>query len=239
MKKRKKQPSPAKPAVQTTAPREAAPGQVTPAPEIGALLPEPPEPRAEKRNIPVSLLVTLFVLIYWGDLYVMDHGADITGQAGAFPNVVYDPFTSYADLTRANPVSPEQEEHNKGLQIFKFICVQCHQPNGLGVPGQYPPLAGSDWVQHEDPGRIIRIVLNGLSGPLEVKGQSFNNTMPPWKTTLSDEQIAHVLTFIRREWGNNAPRVTPEEVADVRAQVKSRDTPFTPGELETLPGKKS
>lgn len=201
---------------------------------VPTILPELPEPRAEKRSLPIWLIVLLFILLYWGDMYIMDHGADLAGKAGAFPAVVYDPFHSYGELAQANPVSPEQEERNKGQQVFNFVCVQCHQANGQGVPGQFPPLAGSEWV-HESPNRLIRIVLNGITGPIDVKGQAFNNTMPPWKGTLNDEQIAHVLSFVRKEWGNNAPSITPEEVSKVRAETKSREAPFTAPELRAIP----
>jgi mono/diheme cytochrome c family protein len=200
-------------------------------------LAELPEPRAEKRPLPIWLVVLTVILLYWADMYIMDHGADVAGKAGAFPIVVYDPFRTYEDLELANPVSPEELVRNKGRQVFNFVCVACHQGNGQGLPGQFPPLAGSEWVQSPSAERIIRIVLNGLAGPLEVKGQSFNNIMPPWKATLTDEQIAHVLSFVRGQWGNTASTVTPEEVAKIRQAIKSREAPFTPAELKAMPDK--
>ena len=201
------------------------------------VLPELPEPQAVIRNVPIWLIVLLAGLLYWADMYVMEHGADVAGKTGPFPITVYDPFGSYSDLVKANPVTPEQEEHNKGQQVFNFVCVQCHQANGQGLPGQYPPLAGSEWVQAEGPANMVRIVLNGLSGPIDVKGQSFNNQMPPWKATLTDEQIAHVISFVRKEWGNSASRATVEEVKKIREQLKDRDDPFNAQELKTLPVK--
>ncbi len=208
------------------------------APATVMVLPEPAEPRADKRPLPVWLIVLLFVLLYWGDMYVMEHGADLAGKGGPFPTMVYDPFRSYEELDKANPVTPEEAERRKGQQVYNFICVQCHQLNGQGVPGQFPPLAGSEWVLTEGAERPIHIVLNGVTGPITVKGGSYNNTMPPWKATLSDEQIAHVLTFVRKQWGNSAPSVAAEEVAQVRAQVKARgDAPFTAAELQAVPEK--
>lgn len=195
---------------------------------------EAPEPTAEKRPLPIWLLVLLFILLYWGDMYIMNNGADLAGEAGAFPVVVYDPFQSYSDLALANPVSPEQEARNKGIQVYNFVCIQCHQGNGMGLPGQFPPLAGSEWLTEPTAAKAVRIVLNGLSGPIQVKGASFNNSMPPWKGTLNDQQVAHVLSFVRQEWGNNASPVTPEEVAKVREQLKLRQAPFTAPELQAL-----
>ena len=72
---------------------------------------------------------------------------------------------------------------------------------GLGAAVEFPPLAGSEWVLEPGPNRIIRIVLNGFGGPVTVKGQSFQNTMVPFRDILNDTQIAQVLMYIRSEWG--------------------------------------
>jgi hypothetical protein len=87
-------------------------------------------------------------------------------------------------------------------------------------------------VNEKEPGRIIRAVLLGLTGPITVNGQPFNNTMVAWNT-LSDQEIADVITYVRQEWGNKASPVTPEQVAAVRAKLKAqgRTTTWTPDEL--------
>jgi mono/diheme cytochrome c family protein len=102
----------------------------------------------------------------------------------------------------------------------------------LGAPGQFPPLAGSEWVNESEPGRVIRAVLNGLQGPISVHGQNFNNVMVPWNS-LSDEDIAAVITFVRqnKEWGNTASAVTPAQVQAVRLKIKPHPTAFTADEL--------
>jgi mono/diheme cytochrome c family protein len=113
--------------------------------------------------------------------------------------------------------------------------VTCHQPDGNGTPGQFPPLTGSEWLKEKEPGRIIRIVLNGLNGPLQLNGKSYNGSMVPWKDTLKDEEIAAVLTYVRKAkgFGNNAEEVKPERVAAVRKKLEAagRTQPFTPDEL--------
>ena len=109
--------------------------------------------------------------------------------------------------------------------------------NGQGSPGLNPPLAGSEWVLAEGPNRIIRIVLHGLQGPIEVKGQSFNAAMLAWRDILTDEDIANVLSFIRNEWGNKAPLVTPEQVKAIREETAARDSNWTPTELLAVPEK--
>ena len=79
---------------------------------------------------------------------------------------------------------------------------------------------------------MIRLVLNGLQGPITVKGQAFNNVMVPWNS-LSDDDLAAVITFVRqnKEWGNKASAVTPQQVKAVRGKLKGRSNSFTPEEL--------
>jgi len=104
------------------------------------------------------------------------------------------------------------------------LCFTCHQPNGQGISGQFPPLAGSDWVLDEKE-RLIKISIHGLMGEIEVNRVKYNNVMAPPGIppgSLTDQQIADVLTYIRNEWGNSASAVSPEEVATVRLTVKNR-----------------
>ena len=118
----------------------------------------------------------------------------------------------------------------KGREIFMKICAACHQRDGEGKDGVAPPLVGSEWVIAPDGGRMVRIVLNGLQGPIRVRGREWNLVMPPWRNNLDDDQVAVVLSFIRSELGNNhADAVTPEFVAGIRQQP--RDKPETSAEL--------
>jgi mono/diheme cytochrome c family protein len=110
------------------------------------------------------------------------------------------------------------------------ICAGCHQSNGQGVAGVYPPLAGSEIVAGK-PEVPIGIILHGLNGPIKVKGQSFNNTMLALGSQLSDEQIAAILSYERSSFGNSASPVTAEQVKGVRQTTASRTTPFTAADL--------
>lgn len=112
-----------------------------------------------------------------------------------------------------------------------LVCQSCHQENGEGLPNLYPPLAGSDWVTG-DPEIPIAIILHGMQGEIEVKGAKYNNVMAPW-ASLSDAQIAAILTYERSSWGNSASAVTAEQVAAVRAKTASRTTPWTPDEVKS------
>lgn len=118
-----------------------------------------------------------------------------------------------------------------GKRVFTNVCITCHQQNGQGQPGVYPPLAGSEWATGNEE-RVIRIVLHGLNGPITVEGKEFNNVMAPLGDALKDEQIANALSYVRSEWGNAAPEVLPETVARVRADTAGRKTYWTAGELE-------
>ncbi|MEQ2007336.1 MAG: c-type cytochrome, partial [Limisphaerales bacterium] len=121
-----------------------------------------------------------------------------------------------------------------GENIYEMACLPCHQPEGKGLSGVYPPLAGSDWVRG-DKARIIKVVLHGLTGPVTVAGQNFGHTpasVPmPSLGGLTDEQIADVLTFIRGEFGQQASPVTAAEVKAVRTATGKRETPWTAAEL--------
>ena len=94
-----------------------------------------------------------------------------------------------------------------GATVFMDNCSSCHQANGEGVPGTYPPLAGNAVVTGPA-AKVVHIVKHGLSGPIVVRGTSYNGQMPAWNGTLSDPDIASVITYIRSAWGNKAGAVT-------------------------------
>jgi len=116
-------------------------------------------------------------------------------------------------------------------QSVYATCTTCHQATGLGVPGAFPPLAGSEIVMGK-PEIPVAIVLHGMMGPVKVKGTEYNGMMTPWGGAFNDVQIAAVTTYIRSQWGNTAPAVTPELVAKVRAATASRTTMWTWDELQ-------
>lgn len=99
--------------------------------------------------------------------------------------------------------------------IYNTYCAPCHQQDGEGSPPRYPPLAGSEWVTG-DPQRLISVILNGLEGPIDVRGERYDNPMPQHRF-LSDADVARVATYIRTNFGNEAGPVTADEVASVRA----------------------
>ena len=188
--------------------------------------PQEIEPIAGSARAPVWLFVLVAVLAFWGMGFLDNHG-------GGFDPLVYKPYKSLAEL-KADQPRTGNDAFRKGQKVFETYCQVCHQSTGLGAPNQFPPLAGSEWVLAKEPGRVIRIVLHGLQGPVTVKSQAFDSaSMIPWKTDLSDEQIADVLTYIRgnKEWGNDAPPVTAEQVKAIREKTSSRSSQWFISEL--------
>ena len=120
-----------------------------------------------------------------------------------------------------------------GSKIFATTCVVCHQVDGAGKEGLFPPLAGSEWVTG-DAAQMVRIILHGLTGPVEVAGETYSGAMPGWGAILKDAEIAAVATYVRGAWGNKAAPITAAKVIAIRTATKSRTTPFTVAELALL-----
>ena len=110
--------------------------------------------------------------------------------------------------------SSETEVEHPGKEVYDAVCLACHMADGSGVPGMHPPITDTEWVSG-DKERLIELVLNGMSGEIEVKGEKYNSIMPP-HSHLTDKQIADVLTYIRSNFDNEASEITPQEVANVR-----------------------
>jgi mono/diheme cytochrome c family protein len=139
------------------------------------------------------------------------------------------PADSGAPLAAAGNVSME-----KGQEIYGR-CMACHQQNGNGMPGAFPPLAGSEWVTGPV-SRPIAVVLHGLQGEITVNGAKYNSIMMAYGTgaPMTDEEVASVLTYVRASFGNTASAVTVEDVAKVRTATAGRTTPMSQKDLEAL-----
>jgi|SRR5215831_14788603 len=189
-----------------------------------AVIPEGAEPTMGSRAIPMWLIVLFFVFVFLGL-----SSFDI--NSGWFRTEVYIPNRSLADL-------PSQQwavfgpDPNLGKRPYEQVCGLCHQPDGMGKPGQFPPLVGSEWVNGA-PARLIRVPLLGINGSIKVKGQPWALSMPAMGASMSDEDLAAVLTYIRMSWGNKGTEVTPAMVKAVRAELGGRSQPLD-GEAELL-----
>jgi len=175
-------------------------------------------------------IVGAFMLsLFLGGLYLAYH-------SGGFRSDVYESnAVSWAGggAQTAEKVDPKVV----GKRLYSQNCVVCHQATGLGVAGQFPPLAGSEWVNSDSKhgeNHLVLLMLHGHQGPMSVKGGNYNNAMPQWKQ-LSDDQIASILTYIRSDWGNNASPIEPSFVAGIRSEHKEQSDPWTQSQLMAMP----
>lgn len=171
-------------------------------------------------------------------------GGQLGPNVGSFKFNVSNPFPL---PTAADDVRPGAGDGAAALDPFALamkkgasgyaVCGGCHQGNGAGLPGQFPPLAGSEWVTGGTE-RLIRVLQHGLTGAISVKGQSYNTPggMQPFGAAMSSQDLANVLTYVRNSFGNEAPMITKEMVQKVRDEEK-RTTQWTEDELKPFADK--
>lgn len=193
---------------------------------------EPRDPLEGREPVPWWLWVLVALAIFWGGWYLGRYGGpfDTTthvafGEADPF---VEEQATQDVEEPAADPIAAGQD-------IYAQNCQSCHQEGGQGLAGTFPPVVGSEWVTGP-PETVIRIVLHGLTGPIEVAGQTYDGQMPAWGDTLTDEEISGVITYIRQWDANDAGPVSPEQVVEVRNADAGRTTPWTAEELRQLEG---
>lgn len=124
---------------------------------------------------------------------------------------------------------------DSGKKLFAVNCASCHQASGLGLGDQYPPLAGSEWVSG-NPELIIKVILKGLKGEIQVNGKTYAPAggMAAVSNLKTDREIANVTTYVRQAWGNEAPEVSVEEVAQARADSADQKDQWIGQELQSI-----
>ncbi len=148
--------------------------------------------------------------------------------------VVWPGKPGVAALAQAKPLTPEQQARfETGKTLFSAVCAACHQITGRGLDGLAPPLLDSEWALGA-PERTIRIVLHGVRGPITVLGRVHTGDMPAFGGALDDQQIASILTYVRREWGHTASPVEPGQVKAIRAATREHSDAFSPEELNLI-----
>jgi mono/diheme cytochrome c family protein len=180
--------------------------------------------------LPPWLVIVFLALAFLGAGYLF-------WNSGGFSVKVFNPARVAWDGAGSGGAAAAPDPMVLGKRLFTQNCAVCHQQTGLGVPGQFPPLAGSEWVLAQDwhgDNHMVNIVLHGFQGAVTVKGEQFNNVMAPWGKVLKDEQIAAVLTYVRNEWGNKAPPITKDFVSKIREQTKDRTEAWTQKELQAI-----
>ncbi|MBA3272611.1 MAG: cytochrome c, partial [Chthoniobacterales bacterium] len=167
------------------------------------------EPRVGLEPLSIWLIAVYGLAIFFGGAYLGRFSGNFSGEGLDYSmNTAAKKGPTGGGETQAAELGPVE----RGKKIYSANCATCHQANGLGVAGQYPPLAGSEYVTGSTK-RLGMILLKGLEGPLTVKGVQYGSAvMQPWEKTLTDAKIADVLTYIRQEWGNSAGPVAPEGI---------------------------
>jgi mono/diheme cytochrome c family protein len=118
-------------------------------------------------------------------------------------------------LAEASWHGPDPASMQRGEKVYKQTCLTCHQADAGGVPDMTPPLIKSQYVQGP-PGKLIVIVMNGLKEGVEIEGETYSNPMPSFSKVLKDQEIADVLTYLRRHFGNKAGPISVAQVSQVR-----------------------
>jgi mono/diheme cytochrome c family protein len=186
------------------------------------------EPTAARSHVPMWILVAMLTLLYLVGIY-FDH------YSGWFDKQVYAPYASAAMLESYQPKSGAAAALAQGKKTYEQVCGLCHGVDGLGKPGQAPPLSGSEWVNAKGHNRLAHIPLAGLSGTLSVAGKDWNLPMAAMGAALPDADLANVLTYIRGSWGNKAGEVTADDIKAIRASMGAHTPPMTAETLKALP----
>ena len=158
-------------------------------------------------------------LVYSGkevdSVYLSDKAQDLRrGDASAPSNAR--PIAQATAAAQQGKLTLEQQV-KAGERLFSGTCSVCHQANGQGIEGVFPPLAGSDLLA-KDPHRAQQIVLNGLSGAVTVNGKTYTSVMPPM-SQLNDDELADILTYVTHSWGNQGYRYSSNELAETRKKT--------------------
>lgn len=199
----------------------------------GLLAAAPPAPKGSTNTVPTKRVkfteepAALKTLIASSNKTIKDRATKLDsyliwpGKPGVPPEPPVKPLTAQ-----------EQERFELGKQLFEAACAACHQTHGYGMEGLAPPLVDSEWVAGP-PSRIARIILHGLRGPVTVKGRKYDMDMPSLGS-FEDEQIAAIMTYIRREWEHTYSPVDAKFVNGVRKETGKREESWTEAELKKI-----
>ena len=170
------------------------------------------EPVEQANPVPKVVMGLVLGLVIWAVSYifVQEAGGDV----------------SLGDRRDVATLAAPPAGAVNGAQIFAANCAACHQATGKGLPGVFPPLAGSPWVTG-DPQTVSQIVLHGMNGEIEVQGTKYKGAMPAFAEQLSDAEMAAVLSYVRSAWGNAGAPIEAEAVNTSRALTAARAEPWT------------
>jgi len=182
-------------------------------------------PSATHETLPIWLYIVCGFALFMA-------GSSFTGF-GTFGLGLYDQGPGGPQLSSKSQqtAAVAEDPMSMGKKVYGTYCASCHQANGMGQPGKYPPLTDSEYVVGSKE-RLAAIILHGLSGPVTVHGGAYGSEqMAAWSGNLSDKQIANVMTYIRGALGNTVGPVAPDEVAAARTKFTSQSTAYNEADL--------
>ena len=174
---------------------------------------------------PLWMYVVIFTTLALGFFYMGRYLGEISDR----------PHVLHTELAPPEMEEAELDPMEEGRSVYTRLCQSCHQQDGGGVAGAFPPLSGSEWVKG-DPVRPVNIVLHGMEGEIVRDGVTYNAPMPGFARQLSDEEAAWVVSYIRNAFGNEAPEITAEEVETIREATRDRSDAWTEEELDAWAG---
>ncbi len=186
--------------------------------EFAAMRRENSDPDEKIRPLPWFFTMFLGAIGMWGAFYI---ATTPSGEASAYGD------QRTVALLRPPVAAAGAAPAVDGKQLFGVKCAACHQASGMGIAGVFPPLAGAEWVLGGEK-VLISILLHGVQGELEVKGNKYTGAMPAFGT-LADAEIAAVLSYIRSDWGNQAAPITAAAVAAQREATKDQTAAYAGG----------
>lgn len=197
-----------------------------------AIAREPQDPIEGREPAPWFFIAAIAIALFWGGWYLGRFGGEFglathVSEHGRESGIAGAAVAQAANATN-NPVAA-------GKNVFAKNCVGCHQTTGLGLAGAFPPLLKSEWVNGPSE-TVVRILLHGLQGPVQVEGATYNGAMPAWRDILKDEEIAAVATYIRQWSPNNASPVPVDQVAALRKANTGRTAAWNVAELKAAEG---
>ena len=175
------------------------------------------EPEERIRPVPLLAIAITLAMVFFGVIYIF--------ISEPFGNAALGDRRTIADLS--GPVPAAAGATVDGKAVFSAQCVACHQATGKGLPGVFPPLDGSEWVQG-DARTLANILLHGINGKITVAGTDYNGAMPAFQQ-LGDAELAAVATYIRKEWSNKAEPLAATLFEQER-KASTRTVPFEGGE---------
>ncbi len=201
----------------------------------GAIAREKKDPEVGGFPVPIWLVIMVMVFTFGGAFYLGQFNGGFSGDVyNETEGSAASAGGSAAGAASGATAVAVETLAQQGKKVYSQNCASCHQPSGLGIAGVYPPLAGAEYVIGS-PKRLAMILLKGVQGRLSVDGVDYSGQMPAWGGSLTDKKIAAVTSYIRAEWGNSAPEITPEQIAAVRKEFAARTDPWVEADLKAVP----